>query len=547
MRTRDRPQTDPEGEPPQRAEAPSGPLPDDAPIELDIYVRPAKSPTSDDLGPLAHAPPLERTYLENEEFAARFSAAPGDLAIAAHGASDLNLSVDPAAMEALERRVVVSGTAATVGDAFGVRLMRYEEFGGEYYGYEGEVKLPDALVPVVTAIAGLDNRPLFSSSTVGGASPAFPTLNLDDVAAIYDFPTRKPDGSPLTGKGVTVGILRLGGHFEQADIKSYFDELGRPVPAITQVGTSHSEDVMALVETSVDIEVIGRLAPGAKIVVYFADGTDKKAYLRLLHAAVNDTTNSPAVLSISWGVPEQLWDVGQPAEIDLTLQLAHTKGITVCVATGDSGSSGIAPRQGGPDGKAHVALPASSPWALACGGTVLDRNAAGNVTEVVWNDQYGATGGGVSAVFPAQVWQQQMHVPQRANPGGGTGRGLPDVAAHAGVTHYLTDAPGWRSPHIGGTSVSAPIWAALVARINEAAGKNMGYLNAYMCAQYAAGPGRVAFRDITSGDNKQRLKKGTAWVTPPSYAAGAQWDACTGLGSPSGKRLLDLLLKAPKS
>jgi kumamolisin len=340
-----------------------------------------------------------------------------------------------------------------------------------------------------------------------------------------------------------VGILRIGGHFEKPDIKKYFDALHRPTPTITQVGTSQSEDLNALIETSVDIEVIGRFAPGAKLVVYFSPGVEKRAYLRLLHKAVTDA-NNPAVLSISWGIPEQLWDAGQPAEIDLTLQLAHTTGITVCAATGDYGSSAIAGTQGGPDGLAHVVLPASSPWALACGGTVLDQD-AGGVTEVVWNDQYGATGGGVSAVFPAQMWQQQMNVPQCANPGGGTGRGVPDVAAHAGLTHYFTDAPGWRSPHIGGTSVSAPIWAALVALIDEAAGKNMGYLNAYMCAQYAAGPGLAAFRDITSGNNTQKLKKGTAFVTPPSYAAGARWDACTGLGSPSGENLLELLLQRP--
>jgi kumamolisin len=113
-------------------------------------------------------------------------------------------------------------------------------------------------------------------------------------------------------------------------------------------------------------------------------------------------------------------------------------------------------------------------------------------------------------------------VPPSANAGGRVGRGVPDVAGDADPdTGYETRVDG-QSGVIGGTSAVAPLWAALLARINAQLGKPVGFINARL---YAAS---ASFHDIVSGNNG-------------AYAAKAGWDACTGLGSPDGSRVASAL------
>jgi kumamolisin len=191
-------------------------------------------------------------------------------------------------------------------------------------------------------------------------------------------------------------------------------------------------------------------------------------------------------------------------------------GVTVCSASGDSGST-----DGIGDGRAHVDFTASSPHVLACGGTRLEAGDGSISREVVWNAGGGATGGGISDVFPLPSWQSSAKVPPSANAGGRHGRGVPDVAGDADpATGYQVRVDG-QDAVFGGTSAVAPLWAALVARINQRLGKPIGFLNPVV---YSAA-GQSALNDITTGTNG-------------AYNAAKGWDACTGLGSPDGARLL---------
>jgi len=189
-------------------------------------------------------------------------------------------------------------------------------------------------------------------------------------------------------------------------------------------------------------------------------------------------------------------------------------GVTVCIASGDNGST-----DGVSDGSNHVDFPASSPNVLACGGTTLQA-AGGKITsETAWNElanNEGATGGGVSDVFPLPSWQSGANVPSPANPNGG--RGVPDVSGDADpTTGYVTLVDG-QSGVIGGTSAVAPLWAGLIALINQSIGKPVGFINPLLYPNASSGGD---FNDITSGNNG-------------AYSAGPGWDACTGLGSPIG-------------
>src|SRR5262249_50638487 len=137
-------------------------------------------------------------------------------------------------------------------------------------------------------------------------------------------------------------------------------------------------------------------------------------------------------------------------------QAAAAIGVTVCVAAGDDGST-----DGVNDGLNHVDFPASSPYALACGGTTLLTSGTTIRTESVWNQLAsgnGATGGGISDSerFPLPPWQLGLRVPRSANDGH-MGRGLPDVAANADpCTGYMVRANG-KSDVIGGSGAAASL------------------------------------------------------------------------------------------
>src|SRR5262249_5050321 len=154
-------------------------------------------------------------------------------------------------------------------------------------------------------------------------------------------------------------------------------------------------------EVLLDIEVVGAVAPKAKIAVYFAPNTDQ-GFLDAITTAIHDRTRRPSAISISWGGPESSWTPQALNTYDQAFQDAAAMGVTVCCASGDDGSN-----DGVGDGLAHVDFPASSPNVLACGGTRLESSAGKITKEVVWNHgaNNGASGGGVSEHFPPPPYQ----------------------------------------------------------------------------------------------------------------------------------------------
>jgi kumamolisin len=270
-----------------------------------------------------------------------------------------------------------------------------------------------------------------------------------------------------------------------------------------------------------DIEVAGAVAPGANQLVYFANNTTR-GFLGAIQEAVHDE-RSPSVISISWGAPEDAgaWTPTNLQAFDETFREAATVGVTICVAAGDNGSTDKID-----DGRQHVDFPASNPFVIACGGTRLEASNGTVTEEVVW-ENIGATGGGISTVFaPPPSYQDSASIDPPANPGQAPGRGVPDVAGNAAPdTGYQVRVDG-EDTVIGGTSAVAPLWAGLVARLNQSLRPSIdhpvGFLNA---ALYAAHDG---FSDITQGTNG-------------AFRAREGWDACTGLGRPIGAKLLEAL------
>ena len=232
---------------------------------------------------------------------------------------------------------------------------------------------------------------------------AFPQV----AAGSTQFPTS------LTGAGQTVAIVELGGGYKTADLQTYFAGIGVKLPTVTAVSVDGAKNApagdpnSADGEVLLDIEIVGAIAPGARIAVYFAPNTDQ-GFLDAITTAVHDTVRKPTVVSISWGGPESSWTQQALSNYDQAFQDAAALGVTVCCASGDNGSS-----DGVNDGQSHVDFPASSPHVLACGGTRVTSTSGKLTAEVVWNDgaSGGATGGGVSDFFALPAYQQSAKVP----------------------------------------------------------------------------------------------------------------------------------------
>jgi len=266
--------------------------------------------------------------------------------------------------------------------------------------------------------------------------------------------------------------------------------------------------------------------------MYFTEFTSQ-GWVDALNEAITDD-NQISVISISYGNPEDdpqgAWTAMGVQNVNVAVQAAAAKGITICCASGDDGSS-----DDDPSG-AHVDFPASSPFVLGVGGTNLVASSGAPPTiqsETVWNEllhSEGATGGGVSDVFTKPSYQNSVNVPPSANPPHDIGRGVPDVAAVADpVTGVVVmDIDGKHLEQIGGTSASTPLWASLIARLNQGLNARCGFLNPLLYGRFSTG----VLRDITVGNNG-------------AYSAGPGWDACTGLGSPNGDQLLNALSGAP--
>lgn len=435
---------------------------------------------------------------------------------------------DPADLEAIEsfaalhdfsisrvdagaRTITLAGPLDSLAKAFGAELELRQVGEQVIRTRRGSLHVPESLLDRVVAVLGFDERPAAATYHQQADPRAHSTsFTPVQVAQAYQFPSNK-------GKNQTIALIELDGGFRTSDLNTYWKQLGLNNVATTAVGVDGATNkptgnrASADGEVALDIEVAGAVAPQARLAVYFAPNTDR-GFLDAINAAIHDTVRKPSVISISWGAAESQWTPQSMNAFNAAFQDAAMLGITVCAASGDNGSS-----DGESDGASHVDFPASSPWVLACGGTRLVASGSKIQSETVWNDSDGgATGGGVSTHFSKPSYQASINI---------SGRGVPDVAGNADpATGYRVIVDG-RASVIGGTSAVAPLWAGLIALVNEQLGKNVGWLHPQLYGTIAQ---HKALHDVTSGTND-------------AYRAQSGWDACTGLGTPNGQAILAAL------
>ena len=466
-------------------------------IDVTVYLRPSGS--LDWVDQEAGRAPAERRTMSRDELASATGASDEDIAAVRSFAGENGLEV--VAVDKGRRAMTLRGTVKAVAEAFEAQGLQVYEHptAGRYRGRQGPLTVPSSLAGVITGVFGIDDRPQARAHlrTRALRAAAQSSYTPPEVAAAYSFPT----GVNVSGQ--TAAILELGGGFSQTDLDTYFQSLGVTAPTVSAVsvdgGTnSPGTDPNADGEVMLDIEVLGSVAPGAKIVVYFAPNTDQ-GFIDALSTAVHDSTNKPSVVSISWGGPEDSWTAQARTQMEQILTEGAAAGVSVTVAAGDNGST-----DGVTDGKQHVDFPASAPHALGCGGTKLTIQNGQIASEVVWNElpSEGATGGGISIEFAVPSYQSATKMPDNVDTGK-PGRGVPDVAGNADpATGYSILVDGQQQT-VGGTSAVAPLWAGLILLLNASLGKPVGFLQPQIYVASASG----GFHDITQGNN-------------PAYSAG---------------------------
>ncbi|BCL78432.1 kumamolisin [Ktedonobacteria bacterium brp13] len=503
-------------------------------IEVSVYLhRPDVNP--DSIVPRLGKPREQATV----------QASPEDIGLVEHFAQQHGLTVVRVVPEAYQ--VVLSGSAKAIKQAFQIEtLERIETPSGPRRIRSGHIYIPKEWEGHVVAILGIDDRPqarthfqrVKSTNSIKTTGQSVPESNGNslsttqsyapvDIAKLYNFPP------VVNGAGQCIALIELGGGYQNSDLQQFFTGLPRH-PKVVAVSVDQVQNIPggdphgADGEVELDIEIAGSCAPGANIAVYFAPNTDR-GFVDAINQAIHDQVNKPNIISISWGAPDVDWTAQSKSAMDQAFQAAGLLGVTICCAAGDQGAS-----DGVNDGTVHVDYPASSPYVLACGGTSLNASVGQHkiTSEMVWNDGPGsATGGGVSADYPVPQWQMSIQPTSVAT--GNTGRGVPDVSGDADPrTGYQVFIDG-TSELIGGTSAVAPLWAALIARFNQALHSSIGFINPLLYQNYTQIMQASGLYDITQGNNNTGNGGG--------YSARQGWDACTGLGSPSGTQLLNIL------
>jgi kumamolisin len=562
-------------------------MPNEALIPLPGSER-APLPRAVETGPADAAARAELTVVLRRRAPGALGAAAGDVELVSSVLSGLGLTVT--SVHAPSRRVKVSGTVAALAAAFGTSV-RMVHSGGATHRYRvGGLFVPASLGGVVTAVLGLDQRPqarphFRARAATPAAQAAPPSYTPNQVAAAYGFP------AGTDGTGQIVALVELGGGFSTADLSTYFQGLGIPVPSVTAESVDGAANAPgsapggADVEVSLDVDVVGAAAPGATQLVYFAPNTDQGFVDSVSDAA--HATPAPVAISISWGQSEDSWTAQGRTALDNAIADACALGITVCVAAGDNGSS-----DGVSDGKAHVDFPASSPHALACGGTQLVVSGGTITSETVWNDGSGggAGGGGVSDTFPLPSWQATAGIPASANAAAGPSAPTPASAARAATDKATATATATdRATATAVKPAIKPVQAVVRAaeRVARDAKAAVGY-RAQTATGWRGVPDVAGNADPETGyqimaDGQMQVVGGTSAVAPlwaaliarlaqatgkrfgliqpvlyagvqpgtevpgfndivsgnnGAYSAGPGWDACTGLGSPDGPTLL---------
>ncbi len=342
----------------------------------------------------------------------------------------------------------------------------------------------------------------------------------EQIREIYGFNPIYQSG--VTGRGQNIAIATYDG-FNIDDVNEYYSKINldpKPTVNIVDFNGHAALNNESAVETEVDAEFSGQLAPGASIHVFPSSQNSDMGEVQLFTAILDD--NRSKIVNYSWGDCEDQVSSAHKADMDKVFARAVAQGVNIFVASGDSGALGC--------GTSEIVAdyPGAVPFIVAVGGTTLNV-ANSQPNETGWS----GSGGGISKLYDLPAWQSGIGAAY-------VRRSFPDVSFNADPQ---TGQEAWVQYHsnssdpykkmwltLGGTSIASPQWAGFTALVNEARGAkgSIGFINPII---YGMSPDDRAqvFNDITVGDNS-------------GYTAGPGWDAVTGWGSMKAAPLLGYLV-----
>ena len=511
--------------------------------------------------------PLYHQWLTPEQFGARFGLSSPDIAKVTAWLQGQGLTVTGVARG--QSFVTVSGTVAKLQTAFGTSIHMVEVNGEQHIANLTEPTLPKAIAAVVGTVTGLSDirlkphaRPHFTSSLSG-----------DHFIAPGDFYTIYDINPLLTanvdGTGVTIAVA---GQTDIAltDIAAFRSASGLTAnpPTVKLIGTDPGvPSTDDQVEASLDVEWSGAVAPGASIL--YVNSTD---VIGGSLTQIIDQNLAP-IATVSYGNCESGFGSSNIATFNQLFRQAAAQGQTIAGPAGDSGAADCDYQTSIATQGLAVDFPASSPYVTGVGGTMFNEtsgvtywnttngtdsgSAVSYIPEAVWNETnlgegIAAGGGGASAYFVKPAWQIGTGVPSDSS------RDVPDISFNAAASHdgYLFCqggfcTSGYRNAAgnldvVGGTSVSTPAFAGILALLEEKLQAKVGQANPTIYALADSSYYTSVFHDVTTGTNEVPCTLGTpnctTVVTPCDtltntgngcigYSAGAGYDEATGWGS----------------
>ncbi len=475
------------------------------------------------------ASPQYHHWLNPTAFNSRFGRSPAEVKavskwLSAHGLRMLHSS---------NREMILGATVRQAEETFGTSIAASAD--GARFSNASEPRIPSGFAEVVGSIEGLDN--LRHWSRVASPLPSFAsspaTTNAfgpQDLWTFYD--ETPPMNGAIDGSGGDCIAVIEDSDYLDASVTTFDSMFSIPDGSVARVFSDSSSpgDNIDETEALVDIEWAHATAPGAPISVYIGNSQFQRIdpLTDSLLKAVSDNKCGAITFTFSFcGAAASFYS----GTIDPAMAQAASQGQTVFVSSGDWGSAGLvaAGNECVPASSQSVNEVAADPNVIGVGGTQFvptynsQNQDVGNVSEAAWANGAGATGGGKSAVFPKPFYQISVTPNDSA-------RDVPDVALGAS---NVTPGFFWVSANentpepiccIGGTSLSAPVWAGISKLIAEIAGERLGNMNPriYQLGEFGD-QSMSGLRDVISGNN--------TFNGVPGFNATLGYDRTTGWGT----------------